>query len=140
MPYCRFCNAGCIGPAHLQRAVLVTTISMATDLFCDLLLRIAQQESLPHRIGYARHPISFEVAGPFTQQTSLEWTPHRRGINRIRGDAHQRMKSKNIVGNSKLEEAHLKSGFVLRQFLQLGSKSCIHRLNRILVYCPDAYQ
>ena len=140
MPYCCFRNAGRIGPAHLKRAVLVAAVSMATDLFCDLLLRIAQQESLPHRIGYPRHPISFEVAGPFTQQTSLEWTPHRRGINRIRGDAHQRMKSKNIVGNSKLEEAHLKSGFVLRQFLQLGSKSCIHGLYGILVYGPDTDQ
>ena len=140
MPYCCFRYAGRIGPAHLKRTILVAAVSMSTNLFCDLLMRIAQQESLPHRIGYPRHPISFEVAGPFTQQTSLEWTPHRRGINRIRGDAHQRMKSQNIVGNGKLEEAHLKTGLMLRQLLQLGREGCIHGLYGILVYGPDTDQ
>ncbi len=65
MPYCRFRYAGRIGPAHLKRTILVAAVSMSANLFCDLLMRIAQEKTLPHRIGYARHTISFEVAGPF---------------------------------------------------------------------------
>ncbi|VFT20875.1 Uncharacterised protein [Klebsiella pneumoniae] len=72
MPHSRFCNTAGIGSAHLQRAILITTVSMTTDLSGDLLMRIAQEKTLPHCIGNSCHPVSFKVICPLRKQGAPE--------------------------------------------------------------------
>jgi hypothetical protein len=84
MPYSCFGNAAGVGPAHLQRAILITTVSVSANLAGYLLMRITQQKSLPHRIADTRHAIGFKVISPLTEQAPLKWLCHRRGINCIR--------------------------------------------------------